>query len=105
MPMNPEKFKQIITNHFKTVTPEEFLENLRKSSPYLFTEVQEEDSCISARIEDSESAKFQNTELYRQAKQEDKLEIAGKLLNKGRRQAKQENKFGAEVTSGISMQL
>jgi hypothetical protein len=38
MPMNPEKFKQIITDHFKTVTPEEFLENLRKSSPYLFTE-------------------------------------------------------------------
>jgi hypothetical protein len=33
MPMNPEKFKQIITEHFKTVTPEEFLENLRKSSP------------------------------------------------------------------------
>ena len=27
MPMNPEKFKQIITEHFKTVTPEEFLEN------------------------------------------------------------------------------
>lgn len=38
MPMNPDKFKRIITNHFKTVTPEEFLENLRKSSPYLFTE-------------------------------------------------------------------
>ena len=41
MPMNPEKFKRIITNHFKTVTPEEFLENLRKSSPYLFTESSE----------------------------------------------------------------
>jgi hypothetical protein len=41
MPMNHEKFKQIITDHFKTVTPEEFLENLRKSSPYLFTESSE----------------------------------------------------------------
>jgi hypothetical protein len=49
MPMNPEKFKQIITDHFKTVTPEEFLENLRKSSPYLFTENSEatKDSQIS----------------------------------------------------------
>jgi hypothetical protein len=47
MPMNPEKFKRIITNHFKTVTPEEFLENLRKSSPYLFTETIKEDRCIA----------------------------------------------------------
>jgi hypothetical protein len=43
MPMNPEKFKQIITDHFKTVTPEDFLENLRKSSPYLFTESSEKE--------------------------------------------------------------
>jgi hypothetical protein len=38
MPINPEKFKKIVTDHFATVTDEEFLENLRKSSPYLFTE-------------------------------------------------------------------
>ena len=41
MPMNPDKFKRIITSHFKTVTPEEFLENLRKSSLYIFTESSE----------------------------------------------------------------
>lgn len=48
--MNPEKFKRIITNHFKTVTPEDFLENLRKSSPYLFTDSSEkqQDARISA---------------------------------------------------------
>jgi hypothetical protein len=52
MPMNPEKFKRIITNHFKNVTPEEFLANLRKSSPYLFTETREEkDPYISAKPE------------------------------------------------------
>jgi hypothetical protein len=52
MPMNHEKFKQIITDHFKTVTPEEFLANLRKSSPYLFTETREqEDSYISTKPE------------------------------------------------------
>lgn len=38
MPINPEKFKKIVTDHFATVTDEEFLENLRKSSPYLFIE-------------------------------------------------------------------
>jgi predicted transposase/invertase (TIGR01784 family) len=83
MPMNPEKFKQIITDHFKTVTPEEFLANLRKSSPYLFTEMQEEeDPCIS-EIKESKSAEIENTRIYQQAKQESKLEIAPKLLKKG----------------------
>ncbi len=38
MPINLRKFEQIVTDHFATVTDEEFLENLRKSSPYLFTE-------------------------------------------------------------------
>jgi hypothetical protein len=38
MSIDTEKFKLIVTDRFKTVTPEEFLENLRKSSPYLFTE-------------------------------------------------------------------
>jgi hypothetical protein len=38
MPINLKKFEQIVTEHFATVTDEEFLENLRKSSPYLFTE-------------------------------------------------------------------
>jgi hypothetical protein len=53
MPINPEKFKRIITNHFKTVTPEEFLENLRKSSPYLFTESSEKQQ--EDRISESDS--------------------------------------------------
>jgi XisI protein len=38
MPINLKKFEQIVTEHFATVTDEEFLENLRKSSPYLFIE-------------------------------------------------------------------
>jgi hypothetical protein len=38
MPINLRKFEQIVTEYFATVTDEEFLENLRKSSPYLFTE-------------------------------------------------------------------
>ena len=42
MPINPRKFERLITNHFATVTKEAFLENLRKCSPYLFTDNSEE---------------------------------------------------------------
>jgi hypothetical protein len=38
MPMDAKEFKRRVTEHFENVTEEEFLENLRKSSPYLFTE-------------------------------------------------------------------
>ena len=38
---------------------------------------------ITAGVEDSEAAEFQNTKLYQQAKQESKLEIVPKLLEKG----------------------
>jgi hypothetical protein len=36
MPIDPKKFKKIVTNHFDNLSEEEFLETLRKSSPYLF---------------------------------------------------------------------
>jgi hypothetical protein len=42
MPMDAQEFKRRVTEHFENVTEEEFLENLRKSSPYLFTEESEE---------------------------------------------------------------
>ena len=38
MPINLKEFEQLVNEHFATVTDEEFLDNLRKSSPYLFTE-------------------------------------------------------------------
>lgn len=38
MPIDPKQFKKIITNHFKNLTEEEFLNTLRKSSPHLFDE-------------------------------------------------------------------
>jgi hypothetical protein len=38
MPINLKKFEQIVAEHFATVTDEKFLENLQKSSPYLFIE-------------------------------------------------------------------
>jgi hypothetical protein len=36
MPIDPKKFKKVITNHFDNLSEEEFLETLHKSSPYLF---------------------------------------------------------------------
>ena len=36
MPIDPKKFKKIVNNHFDNLSEEEFLETLRKSSPYLF---------------------------------------------------------------------
>jgi hypothetical protein len=36
MPIDPKKFKKIVTNHFDNLTEEEFLKTLHKSSPYLF---------------------------------------------------------------------
>lgn len=52
MPINPREFERLVTHHFATVTDEEFLANLRKSSPYLFTDSSEKTndlqiSCIS----------------------------------------------------------
>jgi hypothetical protein len=36
MPIDPKKFKKIVADHFDNLSEEEFLETLRKSSPYLF---------------------------------------------------------------------
>jgi hypothetical protein len=38
MPMDAKEFKRRVTEHFESVTEEEFLENLRKSLPYLSVE-------------------------------------------------------------------
>jgi predicted transposase YdaD len=67
------KSKEILENYFATVTREQFAKDLEKYCPELV-------EAESANL-DSETSK--NTELYQQAKQESKLEIAPKLLKKG----------------------
>jgi hypothetical protein len=37
MPIDPNKFKKIVNNHFKNISEKDFLKNIRKSSPYLFS--------------------------------------------------------------------
>jgi predicted transposase/invertase (TIGR01784 family) len=71
--LDVNKCQEILEHHFATVTREEFLSNLEEFCPEF----------IAAGIEDSELDKVENTEIYQQAKQESKLEIAPKLLKKG----------------------
>jgi hypothetical protein len=42
MPINLKEFEQVMTEHFKNVTQEEFMQNLQKAAPYLFEETPEE---------------------------------------------------------------
>jgi hypothetical protein len=38
MPIDPKKFKKIVSNHFDNLSEEEFLKTLQKSAPHLFDE-------------------------------------------------------------------
>jgi hypothetical protein len=51
MPMDPREFQQRVTEHFENVTEEEFLSNLQKSSPYLFTKEFEESKNGPAKVD------------------------------------------------------
>jgi hypothetical protein len=74
MPINPREFERLVTDHFATVTDEEFLENLRKCSPYLFTDSSEEtnDIQISHDISDLNSNNSHSI-LDRQVQEQNKL--------------------------------
>jgi predicted transposase YdaD len=71
--LDVDKIQELLENHFATVTKEEFLANLEEFCPEFF----------NAELDIPESDKFRETELYQQAKNENKLEIAPKLLQKG----------------------
>ena len=67
------KCKEILENYFANVTREEFLMDLEEYCPELFE--------AGANQRDLDDLK--NSELYQQAKEEDRLEIAPRLLQKG----------------------
>jgi predicted transposase YdaD len=67
------KSKEILENYFATVTQEQFAIDLENYCPEL----------VEAESASLASDEFDNAELYQQAKQESKLEIAPKLLKKG----------------------
>jgi hypothetical protein len=38
MPLDPKEFEKVFANHFETIKPEQFLDNLKAACPYLFDE-------------------------------------------------------------------
>jgi hypothetical protein len=38
MPLDPKEFEKVFANHFETIAPEQFLDNLKAACPYLFGE-------------------------------------------------------------------
>lgn len=68
-----DKSKEILENYFANVTQEQFAIDLEKYCPEL----------VEAESASLESKASKSTELYQQAKQASKLEIAPKLLKKG----------------------
>ncbi len=67
------KAAEILEHHFATVTPDEFAKNLRKFCPELFEDEQNS----------SDAVPLSSEEVYRKAKEDGKLEISPKLLQKG----------------------
>jgi predicted transposase YdaD len=67
------KCKEILETHFANVTREEFIANLEEYCPELF-----EAGSNQIHVDN-----VKKSELYQQAKEENKLEIAPRLLQKG----------------------
>ena len=68
-----DKATKILTEHFADLTPDEFEVNLRKYCPELFQE----------NADNLDLDNIKNTALYQQEKQDSKLQIVPKLLDKG----------------------
>jgi hypothetical protein len=50
MPLDPKEFEKVFANHFETIAPEQFLDNLKVACPYLFNE----DSIVTLQEIDSQ---------------------------------------------------
>jgi hypothetical protein len=104
MTIDIAKVTELLEDHFATVTPEEFLANLEKFCPELFEEEEDrsngngnEDRSIDGKnyrfgradasrskpIERQLDLAAQSDEIYHQAKQDSKIEIAARLLHRG----------------------
>ena len=87
------KVTEILKHHFATVTPEEFAANLEKFCPELFEEEEPQSIVNKDRstfsVDPAQVQKERNlelltpTEIYHKAKEDNRLEIATKLLQKG----------------------
>jgi hypothetical protein len=52
MPLDPKEFEKVFANHFETIEPEQFLDNLKAACPYLF----DEDSSVSTDVIDDDGS-------------------------------------------------
>jgi hypothetical protein len=52
MPLDPKEFEKVFANHFETIVPEQFLDNLKAACPYLF----DEDSIVTTDVIDGEGS-------------------------------------------------
>jgi hypothetical protein len=52
MPLDPKEFEKVFAKHFKTIAPEQFMDNLKAACPHLFDE---DESAISQVINGKES--------------------------------------------------
>ena len=68
-----DKATKILTEHFADLTPDKFEVNIRKYCPELFQE----------NVDNLDLDNIKNTALYQQEKQDSKLQIVPKLLDKG----------------------
>jgi hypothetical protein len=50
MPLDPKEFEKVFANHFETIEPEQFLDNLKAACPYLFNQ----DSIVTLQEIDSQ---------------------------------------------------
>jgi XisI protein len=80
MPIDPREFKRLVTNHLATVTDEEFLENLRKSSPYLFIDDSEAKKDIHISNTSDLNSNNGHSIVDRQKLEEDKIDQYRKLV-------------------------
>jgi hypothetical protein len=51
MPLDPKEFEKVFPNHFETIEPEQFLDNLKAACPYLF----DEDLIVTTDVIDGEA--------------------------------------------------
>jgi hypothetical protein len=60
MPLDPKEFEKVFANHFETIEPEQFLDNLKAACPYLFNEdsiADIEDRSLNVVVADIEKVK------------------------------------------------
>jgi hypothetical protein len=60
MPLDPKEFEKVFANHFESIEPEQFLDNLKAACPYLFNE----DSIVTLQEIDSQEDRSKFLAVY-----------------------------------------